>query len=168
MAQITFKGNPIHTNGHLPEVGAQAPPFKMTGVDLKEVALEDFDGHKLILNIVPSVDTGICAASARRFNEAAASVGNAKILTISLDLPFAMHRFCGAEGIAQVVMLSGFKHPGFGQAYGVTMTDGPLRGLYSRAVVVLDARHRVVYSEQVPEIAQEPDYQAALEALANA
>lgn len=165
MAEITFKGNPIHTNGQLPSVGEQAPPFKLTGADLKEVSLEDFDGHKVVLNIVPSIDTGICAMSARRFNQEAAQLGGAKVLTISQDLPFAMHRFCAAEGIADVIMLSGFRNPSFGQAYGVTMSEGPLRGLYSRAVVVLDARHRVVYTEQVPEIAQEPDYEAALEKL---
>lgn len=168
MAQITFKGNPINTNGTLPDVGAQAPTFKLTGTDLKEVTLDDFAGHRLVLNIVPSVDTGICAMSARRFNEEATNLSGAKVLTISQDLPFAMHRFCAAEGIENVLMLSGFRQPGFGQAYGVTMSEGPLRGLFSRAVVVLDARHRVVYTEQVPEIAQEPNYEAALEALKGA
>lgn len=164
MATITFKGNPIHTLGELPEVGQDAPGFKLVAGDLSEKTLADFEGQRLILNIVPSVDTGICAASARRFNQEAAALENVKILTISADLPFAQGRFCAAEGIDAVVMLSTFR-ASFGEDYNVVITDGPFAGLLSRAVLVLDADHKVIHAEQVPEIAQEPNYQAALDAL---
>lgn len=164
MATITFKGNDIHTSGELPSEGA-APDFELVGQDLQVRSLADFEGTRLVLNIVPSVDTGICAMSARRFNEEATSLGNTKVLTISLDLPFAMGRFCAAEGIEDVVMLSGFRSTDFGGDYGVMMVDGPLVGLYSRAVVVLDENHQIIYTEQVPEIAQEPNYDDALAAL---
>jgi len=168
MATITFKGNPVQTIGSLPERGSIAPDFRLTRSDLADVSLSDFAGKVKILNIVPSLDTGVCAASARAFNKAAASLGNVVILTISRDLPFAQKRFCEAEGIDKVITLSELRDREFGKAYGVEMTTGPLAGLLSRAVVVLDRNDRVVYTEQVPEIAQEPDYQSALNAAASA
>ena len=168
MATITFKGNPVQTIGTLPAKGSKAPDFRLTGSDLKDVALADFSGRVKILNIVPSLDTGVCAASARTFNKAAASLGNVVILTISRDLPFAQKRFCEAEGIDKVITLSELRDRDFGKAYGVEMTTGPLAGLLSRAVVVLDAQDIVVYTQQVPEIAQEPDYESALSAAKKA
>jgi len=164
MATITFKGNPVQTIGTLPAKGSKAPEFRLTGSDLKDVSLADFAGHVKILNIVPSLDTGVCAASARAFNKAAAALGKVVILTISRDLPFAQKRFCEAEGIDKVVTLSELRDREFGKTYGVEMTTGPLAGLLSRAVVVLDAQNNVVYTQQVPEIAQEPDYESALAA----
>lgn len=166
MAQITFQGNPIHIVGELPPSGEPAPAFTLVDTDLQEKTLEDFEGHALILNIFPSLDTGVCAASVRQFNERAADLEGAEILNVSLDLPFAQARFCGAEDIEDAQALSGFRNPEFGTDWGVVMTDGPFRGLYSRAVVVLDADHDVIYTEQVPAIGQEPDYEAALAALA--
>lgn len=166
MADITFKGNPIHSIGALPAVGNDAPDFEVTGDDLGEIKLSDFKGQKLVLNIFPSVDTGVCATSVRTFNEKAAGLEGTKVLNISRDLPFALARFCGAEGIDNVVVASDFR-TGFGETYGVTMKDGPLKGLLSRSVVVIDADGKVVYNEQVPEIGQEPDYDAALAAASN-
>lgn len=168
MAEITFKGNKVHTSGTLPKTGAAAPDFRLTRGDLTDVSLADFRGRKLILNIVPSLDTGVCAASARRFNQEAATLPDVTILTISNDLPFAQKRFCEAEGIAAVVPLSQMRDRAFGKTYGVEIVDGPLAGLLSRAVVVLDTAHRVTYVEQVPEIAQEPDYARALAAVRTA
>lgn len=165
MADITFKGNLVHTRAELPEVGSTAPDFELTGADLSQVKLTDFAGSKLVLNIFPSVDTGICATSVRTFNELAANLADTKVLCVSKDLPFALNRFCGAEGIANVSVASDFR-TSFGDAYGVTMTDGPLAGLLSRAIIVLDQQGRVVYTQQVPEITTEPDYEAALAALA--
>lgn len=165
MAEITLKGNRIHTAGHLPAPGTQAPDFRLTKGDLSDASLKDFAGRKLVLNIVPSLDTGVCAASARRFNQDATGLAGTVVLTISNDLPFAQGRFCEAEGIANVVMLSQLRDRAFGRAWGVEIVDGPLAGLLSRAVVVLDSAHRVVYAEQVPEIAQEPDYGKALAAV---
>jgi len=165
MAQITLKGNPIRTAGDLPTVDAPAPAFTLTKTDLSDVELSGFSGKSLVLNIFPSIDTGVCAQSVRRFNEEAAKRDGTEVLCISCDLPFAFNRFCGAEGIENVTSLSTFRHPEFGTAYGVTMTDGPLKGLLSRAVVVIDPSGKVVYTEQVPEIGQEPDYAAALAAL---
>ena len=165
MATITLKGNSIHTSGNLPVVGETAPNFVLTKANLQDVTLKDFEGKKKLLNIVPSLDTGICAASARRFNEEASKVEGAVLLTISADLPFAQKRFCEAEGIKNVVMLSELRSRDFGGDYGVQITDGPLAGLLSRAIVVLDTENRVVYTQQVPEIAQEPDYDKALAAL---
>ena len=165
MATITLQGNPIHTVGELPKVGERAPEFRLTRGDLKDVSLKDFEGKRKLLNIVPSLDTGVCAASARRFNQEAAKVTGAVILTISCDLPFAQKRFCEAEGIQAVVPLSELRARKFGEDYGVRMTDGPLAGLLSRAVLVVDEKDRIVYTEQVPEIAQEPDYEKALKAL---
>jgi thiol peroxidase len=164
MANIKLGGNPIHTVGELPKKGSTAPDFKLTRGDLKDVSLADYAGKKKILNILPSLDTGVCAASARHFNQEAAKLGNTVILTISNDLPFAQKRFCEAEGIKEVVPLSELRTRDFGEAYGVRIVDGPMAGLMSRAVVVLDENDVVVYAEQVPEIAPEPDYASALAA----
>ena len=165
MAQITLQGNPIDTIGSLPAVGSDAPAFTLTNTDLADVGMSDFAGKTLVLNIFPSIDTPVCAASARKFNEEASGGGKATVLCISADLPFAHKRFCEIEGLANVVPLSTFRNPDFGKDYGVTITTGPLAGLLSRAIVVINAGGKVVYSEQVPEIAQEPDYTAALKAL---
>lgn len=163
MARITFKGGPVHTRGDLPAVGSTAQSF--TGVDqgLQEVALGDIAGKK-ILNIFPSLDTGVCALSVKAFHARAGTRDDVTVLNISADLPFAHKRFCGAEGIENARTLSTFRSS-FGTDYGVDMTDGPLVGLHSRAVLVLDADNRVLHAEQVPEITQEPDYDAALAAL---
>lgn len=168
MATITLKGAPIHTSGELPKVGARLPDFRLTKADLSDVGLSAFKGRTLILNIVPSLDTGTCAASARAFNLKIKELGGALVLTISRDLPFAQKRFCEAEGIDAVVTLSELRDRTFGEAYGAVILDGPLAGLLSRAVVVADASGRVVYAEQVPEIAQEPDYAKALAAAKTA
>ncbi|MBQ0118052.1 MAG: thiol peroxidase [Flavobacterium sp.] len=165
MAQITFKGNAIQTAGSLPAVGSKAPEFELINTKLAAVKLSDFKGSKVVLNIFPSVDTGICAASVRAFNQSAAALENTKIICISKDLPFAFARFCAAEGIENLETLSDFKRTSFDQDYGLTMVEGPLAGLLSRAVLVLDAEGTVVYAEQVPEIGQEPNYEAALKAL---
>jgi thiol peroxidase len=164
MANITHRGNPIHTSGALPKVGEKAPDFVLTGGDLKDVSLTAFAGKKKILNIVPSLDTPTCATSTRRFNEEAGKLESTVVLVISSDLPFAQKRFCTTEGLANVVPLSELRTRDFGKDYGVRITDGLLAGLLSRAVVVLDAHDKVVYTEQVPEIGQEPDYAKALAA----
>ena len=164
MADITFQGNPITTVGNLPEKGAQAPAFTLVGTDLSDVELKNFAGKQLVINIFPSIDTGVCQASVRAFNEKAGGRDTTVVLNVSKDLPFAQERFCAAEGIDNVVSASAFRSS-FGEDYGVTMTAGPLKGLLSRAVVVVDAEGSVVYTEQVPEIGQEPDYEAALGAL---
>jgi len=163
---ITLKGNAIHTIGELPAVGTKAPDFTLTGSTLGDVTLASFAGKKKLLNIVPSLDTGVCAASARRFNLEAAKVRDTVILVISRDLPFAQKRFCEAEGIAAVVPLSELRSADFGLSYGTRIVDGPLEGLNARAVVVLDRNDTVVHTELVPEIAQEPNYEQALAALA--
>lgn len=168
MAEIQLKGNPIHTVGELPAEGSKAPDFRLTKVDLSDVSLEDFAGKKKILNIVPSLDTGVCAASMSRFNKEAEKLDDTVVLTVSRDLPFAQKRFCEAEGIETAVGLSDLRGTDFGDAYGVTITDGPMEGLLSRAVVVLDAADTVVHTEQVPEITQEPDYEGALAAAREA
>lgn len=165
MTQITFKGNPVNTHGELPEAGTAAPAFALVGSDLAPVKSSDFAGRKLVLNIFPSLDTGVCATSVRTFNERAAGLEDTTVVCVSRDLPFAQARFCGAEGIENVVVASDFRTT-LGEDYGVTMTDGPLEGLLSRAVVVIDADGRVSYTEQVPEIGQEPDYDATFAALA--
>jgi thioredoxin-dependent peroxiredoxin len=164
MAQITFKGAPINTAGALPAKGSPAPDFTLVKQDLSEITLADYKGTRLILNIFPSIDTGVCAMSVRQFNEKAASLKNTAVLCVSMDLPFAQSRFCGAEGIKNVTTASAFRSA-FGDHYGVIIADGPLAGLFSRAVVVIDETGKVIYTEQVPEIAQEPDYDAALAAL---
>lgn len=164
MARITFKGNPINTSGDLPAVGSKAPDFKLTKVDLSDVSLRDFAGKKVILNIFPSIDTGVCATSVRKFNVEAANLPNAAVLCVSADLPFAQKRFCGAEGITNVVMGSELHAKNFGETYGVRISEGPLAGLLARSVVVIDEKGGVKYTEQVPEIGQEPNYDAALSA----
>lgn len=165
MAQVTLKGNPVHTIGELPEKGTQASDFKLVKTDLSEVSLDDFNGKQVILNIFPSVDTGTCATSVRKFNEKAAKLDNTVVLCISKDLPFAHARFCGAEGIESVESLSAFRNEDFAKAYGIGLTDGPLKGLLARSVVVLDEGGKVKYSQLVPEIVDEPDYDSALAAL---
>lgn len=165
MAKITLKGNPIETAGFLPTVGTTAPDFLLTDTDLSDVALKDFAGKKIVLNIFPSVDTGVCAASVRKFNQEAASLKDTVVLNVSEDLPFAHARFCGAEGIKNVRSLSTMRKRAFGNDYGLTIKTGPLAGLLSRAVVVTDENGKVVYTEQVPEIGQEPDYAKAITAL---
>ena len=162
MANITLKGNPIHTSGNLPAVGSSAPNFNLTAADLSQKTLADYSGKNVILNIFPSVDTPVCAASIRRFNVDAAGKDNAVVLCVSADLPFAQKRFCGAEGVENVASLSNFRDTSFGADYGVTITDGPLAGLLARAVVVVDGAGKVTHAELVPEIAQEPNYEAAL------
>lgn len=164
MATITLKGNEIHTAGSLPATGQEAPLFTLTKSDLSNASLSEFKGKKVILNIFPSLDTGICAASVRKFNELASKM-DATVLCISKDLPFAHNRFCETEGIENVVNLSDFKNGDFGDAYKTPIVDGPMEGLHSRAVVVIDEAGKVIYSEQVPEIVQEPDYDKALAAL---
>jgi len=165
MASITLKGNPVTTVGELPSIGSSAPAFSTVKTDLSTCALTDLSGKKVILNIFPSIDTGVCATSTRRFNQDAAALENAVVICVSADLPFALGRFCGAEGLEGVVPVSTFRNPEFGTDYGVTITDGPLAGLLSRAVVVIDESGTVVYTEQVLEITQEPNYDAALAAL---
>jgi thiol peroxidase len=165
MAKITLKGNPIKTIGQLPKIGKKAPKFTLVKADLSKCKLKDFKGSKLILNIFPSLDTGTCAASVRRFNKEASELENTKVLCISRDLPFAQSRFCGAEGLDNVVTLSDFIKGKFGKSYGVTIENGPLRGLLSRSVVVIDEKGIVTYTEQVPEIVDEPNYEKALKAL---
>jgi thiol peroxidase len=164
MAEITFKGNTVKTVGKLPEVGSKAKDFTLVGTDLKEVNLASFAGKKKVLNIYPSVDTGICAASVRAFQKKLTGRSDVVVLHIAADLPFAFKRFCGAEGIENAVGLSSFRSD-FADAWGVRMLDGALQGLCSRAVVVLDENNTVKYTEQVPEIAQEPDYEKASAAL---
>ena len=168
MAAITLGGNAIQTSGNLPAKGTKAPDFKLTKEDLSDVSLADFAGKKKIVNIVPSLDTGVCAASARRFDHEVAALGDTVLLTVSCDLPFAMARFCKAEGLSNVISLSQMRNRNFGKDWGVEMTTGPLAGILSRAVVVLDANDTVVYAEQVPEIKQEPDYAKALAAVKSA
>lgn len=165
MANITLKGNPVHTQGELPTVGTKAPAFTVAKTDLSDIRLQDFSGKKVVLNIFPSVDTPTCAMSVRKFNADAAKLENTAILCISADLPFAQKRFCGAEGLDRVIPASDFRDGNFGNAYGVRIVDGPLKGLLSRAIVVIDGSGKVIYTEQVPEIAQEPNYEKALSAL---
>ncbi|HSW11631.1 MAG TPA: thiol peroxidase [Solimonas sp.] len=165
MATITLKGNPVQTNGELPKPGAEVPGFRLVAKDLKDVSLHDYAGKRKVLNIFPSIDTATCAMSVRQFNQRAASLNNAVVLCISGDLPFAQSRFCGAEGIANVVTLSMMRDRHFAKDYGVLMETGPLAGLTARAVVVLDEHNNVLHSELVQEIASEPDYEAALKSL---
>lgn len=165
MASITLKGNPINTSGNLPKVGEKAPNFSLAGVDLSRKTLADFAGNKLILNIFPSVDTGTCATSVRNFNKKASELDNTKVLCISRDLPFAQARFCGAEGIENVVMLSDFATGDFGKDYGLEIENGPLSNLHSRCIVIINENGNIVYNEQVSEIVNEPNYEEALKAL---
>jgi thiol peroxidase len=165
MATITLQGNEIHTNGELPAVGDRAPDFHLVDGELTDRHLADYAGKKKLLNIVPSLDTPVCATSTRKFNEAAAAHAGTVMLVISADLPFAQGRFCGAEGTDKVIPLSMMRSRNFAKDYGVLIEDGPLAGIAARAVVVLDENDKVVYTELVPEIGQEPDYDAALAAL---
>lgn len=162
MAQVTLKGNKINTIGSLPEVGVNAPAFSLVKSDLSETTLADLAGKRVILNIFPSVDTGTCAMSVRTFNKKASEMENTVVVCVSKDLPFAFGRFCGAEGIDDLITASDFREGSFGEAYGVTFVDGPLKGLLSRSIVVLDASGKVTYTEQVAETVDEPDYEKAL------
>jgi thiol peroxidase len=165
MAKITFKGTAVNTQGDLPAVGSPAPDFKLTAGDLSEKSLSDFKGKKVVLNIFPSIDTGTCAASVRKFNEKASGLENTVVLCISRDLPFAQGRFCAAENLENVITLSEYKDNNFSDAYQVKFADGPLTGLLSRSVVVIDEEGKVSYTEQVAETTEEPDYDKALAAL---
>ncbi len=165
MATITLGGNPINTNGSLPQVGSKATDFQLVKSDLSVATLADFAGSKLVLNIFPSIDTGTCATSVRTFNAKAGALENTKVLCISRDLPFAQKRFCGAEGLENVINLSDFKEGSFGKNYGLEIVDGPLAGLHSRVVIVLDENGIITHAEQVGEIADEPNYEAALASL---
>ncbi len=165
MAQVTLKGSTVSTVGDLPAVGVEAPSFTLVGTDLGEVSLSDFAGKKVVLNIFPSIDTSVCAASVKRFDEEASSLEGTVVLCISMDLPFAQDRFCGAEGLGNVKTLSAFRDHAFGKEYGLLMADGPIAGLLARAVLVIDEQGVVTYTELVPEITQEPNYASALEAV---
>lgn len=165
MATITFKGNSVNTGGQLPATGTSAPEFTLVKMDLSEVSLKDLKGKNVILNIFPSLDTGVCAASVRKFNKEASNLSNTVILAISADLPFAAGRFCTTEGIENVHPASVFRSPEFAKDYGVLMTDGPLKGLLARSVVVLNSEGKVVYTELVSEVTNEPNYEAAIEAV---
>tara|TARA_R110000868_G_scaffold985_1_gene7347 strand:- start:1465 stop:1971 length:507 start_codon:yes stop_codon:yes gene_type:complete len=168
MAIVTLKGNKLNTIGNLPKTGASAPDFTLTKSDLSTASLSNYKGKKVVLNIFPSIDTGTCAQSVRQFNQEAAELDNTIVLCVSKDLPFAQARFCGAEGIKNVEMLSDFKDGNFGNSYGLTFADGPLAPLHSRSVVVLNEEGKVIYTEQVSETVDEPNYKAALEALLDA
>jgi thioredoxin-dependent peroxiredoxin len=163
MAQTKLGENTVTTIGELPAVGSTAPDFSLTGIDLKEATLKDYAGKKIVLNIFPSIDTGVCATSVREFNKRATGLQNTVVLCVSKDLPFAFKRFCGAEGIDKVVSLSDFKNKGFSKNYGIEMTDGGLTGLFARAIVVIDERNKVIHTELVPAIGQEPNYDAAIQ-----
>ena len=165
MASIKLGGNPIKTSGELPKIGSKIADFKLIKTDLSVASLGDFAGKKLVLNIFPSIDTGTCAASVRKFNESASTLHNTTVLCISRDLPFAQKRFCGAEGLENVVNLSDFSEGSFGKTNGLEITDGPLAGLHSRVIIVVDENGTITHTEQVAEIADEPNYEAALAVL---
>lgn len=165
MSQVALKGNAVHTSGELPPVGSKAPDFSLVKSDLSKASLQDFKGQKVVLNIFPSIDIGTCATSVREFNEQASNLENTVVLCISKDLPFAHSRFCAAEGIENVITLSSFRNHSFAKDYGVELLDGPLKGLNARAVVVLGEDGVVQYTELVPEIVDEPTYEAALRAI---
>jgi thiol peroxidase len=165
MAKFTLKGNAFDTVGELPSVGSRAPAFALTKNDLSEANLEEFKGKRVVLNIFPSLDTDVCAASVRRFNAEANRLDDTVVLCVSMDLPFAQARFCGAEGLNNVITMSDFRRGDFGRAYGVRIVDGPLAGLLARSVVVLDTKGNVIYNELVPEVTQEPNYETALAML---
>ncbi|MDE7387927.1 MAG: thiol peroxidase [Muribaculaceae bacterium] len=165
METIYFQGNPCHTYGELPRAGEKAPCFTLVRTDLKEIRCTDYLDTRVVLNVFPSLDTPVCAASVRRFNQAAASFPDVKVINVSMDLPFAAQRFCAAEGIDNVIVASAFRSPLFSQKYGLQIIDGPLTGLLARAVIVMDRDRRIIYEQLVPEIADEPDYKAALAAL---
>ena len=165
MASVTLKGTPVNTAGDLPKVGSKAPDFALVATDLTEASLSDLLGKRVVLNVFPSVDTSVCAASVKRFNEEASSLHNTAVLCVSMDLPFAQDRFCGAEGLGNVKTLSAFRNHSFGADYGLLLEDGPIAGLLTRAVLVIDESGVITYTELVPEITQEPDYTAALATL---
>jgi thiol peroxidase len=165
MNRVTLEGQPLKINGVFPQIGATAPLFTLTGAALSDVGLPRFAGKKKIINIVPSLDTSVCAASARKFNAAVADLPNAVLLNVSMDLPFAQKRFCESEKLEHITTLSAFRYPTFGLDYGVQIAGGPLAGLLARAVLVLDERNQVIHAQLVPEITQEPDYDAALRAV---
>nr|MCU0407896.1 thiol peroxidase [Bacteroidales bacterium] len=165
MAKITLKGNPVNIAGNLPSTGSKAPEFTLVKSDLSNLSLSELKGKKVILSISPSLDTSVCATSARKFNQMVATMNNTVVLAITKDLPFASTRFCTTEGITNVMNISGFRDNDFGRAYGVQILDGPFEGLYARALVVLNEAGSVLYTELVPEIAQEPDYDKALASL---
>lgn len=165
MAQVTHAGNPVQVGGTFPQPGDQAPVFTLTNQGMEEITLDTWAGKRKVLNIVPSLDTPTCATSTRKFNEKANGLDNTVVLVVAADLPFAMSRFCGAEGLENVITLSTFRNPGFQQDYGVAIQDGALAGLCARAVVVLDENNKVMHSELVADIKDEPDYEAALKAL---
>lgn len=165
METTAFKGTPVHTCGHLPHTGSQAPRFTLTRGDLTELRSEELKGRRIVLNIFPSLDTAVCATSVRKFNQLAASLDNTTVVAVSKDLPFAQSRFCTTEGIENLIAASAFRSPEFSREYGVEMVDGPLAGLLARAVVIIDGTGRIIYTELVPEITHEPNYEAALKAL---
>lgn len=165
MAKITFKGNPVNTSGNIPAKGSKAPDFNLVKSDLSSLSLSNLSGKKLLLNIFPSLDTSVCATSVRKFNKLAADNKNVTVLAVSKDLPFAHGRFCSTEGIRNVITLSGFRDSSFGKSYGIDMIDGPLTGLYARSIVVIDEKGKIIYTQLVPEITQEPDYDSALNSL---
>lgn len=165
MAKTAFKGNPVETSGSLPKVGDKAPNFKLVNSSLEEVKLSDYKGKNVVLNIFPSLDTGVCAASVRKFNKEAGSLDNTVVLGISADLPFAAGRFCSAEGIENVVTLSVFRDNDFAKDYGVLLVDGPLKGLTARAVIIVNPEGKVIYNQLVSEITEEPDYNSAIDSI---
>lgn len=165
METVYFKGTPVHTYGEVPEVGSKAPDFTLVTKDLAEINLADFAGKRLVLNVFPSLDTPVCAASVRRFNKDAADIDNVAVVCVSMDLPFAMSRFCVAEGIENVVAASAFRSPEFAHNYGLQLTDGPLAGLLARCVLIIDENGKVIYRDLVDEITHEPDYEAAVKVL---
>ena len=163
MANITLGGNPVETSGNLPEIGSKAVDFNLVGIDLSNKTLSDFKDTNLVLNIFPSVDTGVCSAAVRAFNSSASKMNNTKVLCISRDLPFRQDQFCAAEGLKDVIMLSDFKTGAFGKAYGLIMTNGIFDGLLSRCVIIINKKNEIVYTQQVPDIGQEPNYSEALD-----
>lgn len=165
METIYFKGTPVHTYGMIPAVGTKAPCFNLVNKELKDIRCTDYEGKRVVLNIFPSLDTPVCAASVRRFNQEAAGFDNTAVINVSMDLPFAMSRFCVTEGIENVEAASAFRSPMFAQQYGLQMVDGPLAGLLARAVIVLDEDHNVIFSDLVNEITNEPDYEGAISVL---
>ena len=165
METIYFKGTPCHTYGNIPAVGTQAPEFTLTSNSLEDIKLTDYKGKRVVLNVFPSLDTAVCAMSVRRFNQEAAKLDNTVVICVSMDLPFAQSRFCTAEGIHKLVVASAFRSKDFVKNYGLEMVDGPLAGLLARAVLVLDEKHEVIFSDLVEEITNEPDYKGALSVL---
>lgn len=168
MAEVSLKGNAINTLGDLPQVGTKAPDFELAAANLSDKTLSDYQGSRVIMNIFHSIDTGTCAASVRQFNKEVSELENTKVLCISNDLPFAMSRFCGAEGLENIETLSDFRDGNFGKSYNLTYIDGPIRGLLARAIIVLDENHTILHTEQVYEVVEEPNYKSALDALKNA